>query len=77
MYTDGKVILSGGAINSPQLLMLSGIGPAEELKVDLCDREQNLQRFILQSHGLDVRANMPGVGANLQDHLEIYVQQVP
>ena len=35
LYTDGKVILSGGAINSPQLLMLSGIGPAKELKVVL------------------------------------------
>ncbi|WP_115719308.1 choline dehydrogenase [Gallaecimonas mangrovi] len=56
---EKEVILSGGAINSPQLLMLSGIGPADELK----------------KHGIDVVADLPGVGQNLQDHLEIYVQQ--
>ena len=50
----GEVILSGGAINSPQLLMLSGIGPAEELN-DL---------------GIDVICDLPGVGKNLQDHLD-------
>jgi choline dehydrogenase len=55
---DREVILSGGAINSPQLLMLSGIGNADELrKLDI-----------------PVIANRPGVGENLQDHLEIYVQ---
>jgi choline dehydrogenase len=53
-----EVILSGGPINSVQLLKLSGIGPAEEL----------------QRHGIPVRADRPGVGANLQDHLEFYFQ---
>lgn len=55
---DREVILSGGAINSPQLLMLSGIGNADELR----------------KLGIPVIANRPGVGENLQDHLEIYVQ---
>jgi choline dehydrogenase len=54
-----EVILSASAFNSPQLLMLSGIGPAEHLR----------------EHGIEVVANRPGVGANLQDHLEVYVQQ--
>jgi len=54
----GEVILSGGSINTPQLLQLSGIG----------DREQ------LRSVGVEVRHHLPGVGANLQDHLEVYVQ---
>ena len=54
-----EVIVSASAINSPQLLMLSGIGPAPELK----------------AHGIEVVANRPGVGGNLQDHLEVYVQQ--
>ena len=53
-----EVILAGGPINNPQLLKLSGIGPAEELRV----------------HGIDVIADRPGVGANLQDHLEFYFQ---
>ena len=48
----GEVILSGGAINSPQLLMLSGIGPADHLV----------------AHGIVPIADLPGVGANLQDH---------
>jgi choline dehydrogenase len=52
------VVLSSGSINSPQLLKLSGIGPAAELR----------------KHGIDVLADRPGVGANLQDHLEVYVQ---
>lgn len=47
-----EVILSGGAVNTPQLLMLSGIGPAEHLR----------------ELGIDVRAALAGVGANLQDH---------
>ena len=55
---DREVILSGGAINSPQLLMLSGIGNADELR----------------TLDIPVIANRPGVGENLQDHLEIYVQ---
>jgi choline dehydrogenase len=53
-----EVILSAGAINSPQLLMLSGIGPGHHLG----------------DHGIPVAVDLPGVGANLQDHLEIYVQ---
>jgi choline dehydrogenase len=53
-----EVILCGGAINSPQLLMLSGIGPADHL------RELDI----------DVVADLPGVGDNLQDHLEVYIQ---
>ena len=56
--TAGEVILAGGAINSPQLLLLSGVGPADELR----------------RLGIDVVADLPGVGENLQDHLEIYVQ---
>jgi len=54
----GEVVLSGGAINSPQTLMLSGIGPGAHLK----------------EHGIEVVADLPGVGENLQDHLEVYVQ---
>ncbi|WP_439153761.1 GMC family oxidoreductase [Yoonia sp.] len=49
-----EIILSGGAINSPQLLMLSGIGDADELK----------------SNGIDPVHHLPGVGKNLQDHLQ-------
>jgi choline dehydrogenase len=54
----GEVILCGGAINSPQLLQLSGVGPAG----------------LLGGLGIDVVADLPGVGENLQDHLEVYVQ---
>jgi choline dehydrogenase len=54
----GEVILAGGAINSPQLLQLSGVGDAQRL-TDL---------------GVGVVADLPGVGENLQDHLEVYVQ---
>jgi choline dehydrogenase len=54
----GQVIVCGGAINSPQLLQLSGVGPAA----------------LLREHGIDVVADLPGVGENLQDHLEVYVQ---
>ena len=54
----GEVILAGGAIASPQLLQLSGVGPAEHLR----------------SLGIDVVADLPGVGQNLQDHLEVYIQ---
>jgi choline dehydrogenase len=50
-----EVVLSAGAIGSPQLLQLSGIGPAG----------------LLQRHGIAVQADLPGVGANLQDHLQI------
>ena len=54
-----EVILSGGAINSPQLLMLSGIGPADHLR----------------RLGIDVLHDAPGVGANLQDHLDVTTLQ--
>lgn len=53
-----EVIIAASAINSPKLLMLSGIGPAAHLA----------------EHGIDVVADRPGVGQNLQDHLEVYVQ---
>jgi choline dehydrogenase len=53
-----EVILSGGAINSPHLLMLSGIGPSQHLK----------------EHGIEVHADLPGVGQNLQDHSSIILQ---
>ena len=53
-----EVIISGGPINSPQLLKLSGVGPAAELA----------------DHGIAVVHDLPGVGENLQDHLEFYFQ---
>ncbi|MEQ9693831.1 choline dehydrogenase [Shimia sp. SDUM112013] len=53
-----EVILSASSLNSPKLLMLSGIGPAAELA----------------NHGIEVIADRPGVGKNLQDHLELYLQ---
>lgn len=53
-----EIILCGGAINSPQMLMLSGIGPAEHLR----------------THGIDVVRDAAGVGSNLQDHLDAIVQ---
>lgn len=53
-----EVICCGGAINSPQLLQLSGVGNANELK----------------ALGVDVVQDLPGVGENLQDHLEVYIQ---
>ncbi|UOQ44323.1 choline dehydrogenase [Halobacillus salinarum] len=54
----GEVILSGGAINTPQLLQISGVGDPEHLR----------------SVGVTPKVNLPGVGENLQDHLEVYVQ---
>jgi len=54
----GELILCGGPINSPQLLKLSGIGPAAELR----------------EHGIGLVHDLPGVGENLQDHLEFYFQ---
>ncbi len=49
-----EIVLSGGSINSPQLLMVSGLGEADQLK----------------DHGIEVLADLPGVGKNLQDHLQ-------
>jgi len=53
-----EIILSGGSINSPQLLQLSGVGNAKELS----------------ALGIPIVHDLPGVGENLQDHLEVYVQ---
>ncbi|MCL2582842.1 MAG: choline dehydrogenase [Streptosporangiales bacterium] len=53
-----EIILCGGAVNTPQLLQLSGVGDAG----------------LLRDLHIDVVADLPGVGANLQDHLEVYVQ---
>ncbi len=54
-FDAGEVLLCGGAINSPQLLMLSGVGPADHLRAT----------------GIEVLHDLPGVGQNLQDHLDI------
>ena len=59
IYANKEVILSGGSINSPQLLMLSGIGDEEQLR----------------DNGINVVHDSKGVGKNLQDHLETYIQQ--
>ena len=58
VYAEREVILCGGAINSPQLLLLSGVGDADQLRL----------------LGITHTHQLPGVGENLQDHLEIYVQ---
>jgi choline dehydrogenase len=57
-YANREVILAGGTFNSPQLLQLSGLGPAA----------------LLRPLGIDVIADMPGVGADLQDHLQVRMQ---
>ncbi|WP_375255102.1 choline dehydrogenase, partial [Yoonia sp.] len=54
-----EVIVAASSLNSPKLLLLSGIGPAAHLR----------------DHGIEVVADRPGVGQNLQDHLELYIQQ--
>ena len=54
----GEVVLCGGAINSPQLLQLSGVGEADALR----------------ALGIEVVHHLPGVGESLQDHLEVYIQ---
>jgi len=54
-HASEEVVLSAGAVNSPQLLQLSGIGPGS----------------LLQQHGIPTLCDLPGVGANLQDHLQI------
>ena len=56
--TAGEIVLCGGAINSPQLLQLSGVGNADELR----------------ALDIDVVHDLPGVGEHLQDHLEVYIQ---
>jgi choline dehydrogenase len=58
VIAEREVILCAGAINSPQLLMLSGIGPGAQL----------------QEHGIGVKRELPGVGANLMDHLCVNLQ---
>ncbi len=55
----GEIIISAGAFNSPQILQLSGVGNAEQLR----------------KTGINTIQDLPGVGENLQDHLEVYVQQ--
>jgi len=57
-YANKEVLLSAGSINSPKILQLSGIGNASHLK----------------DHGIQIVHDLPGVGENLQDHLEIYIQ---
>ncbi|HXU52914.1 MAG TPA: GMC family oxidoreductase N-terminal domain-containing protein [Casimicrobiaceae bacterium] len=56
-HADREVIVTAGAFATPKLLMLSGVGPADALR----------------RHGIDVRADLPGVGSNLQDHHEVPV----
>jgi choline dehydrogenase len=56
--TAGEVILCAGAISTPQILQLSGLG----------------DKSLLESHGIDVVEHVPGIGENLQDHLEVYIQ---
>ncbi|GAB2558228.1 GMC family oxidoreductase [Spirosoma aerophilum] len=57
LLVENEVILSAGALNSPKLLLLSGIGPSEQLN----------------ELGIPVQANLPGVGENLQDHVQLPV----
>ena len=56
-YVDKEVILSSGAVNSPKLLLLSGVGPADELR----------------AAGIEVVHDLPGVGKNFQDHMDVYI----
>ena len=57
IYANAEVILSGGAVNSPKMLLLSGIGPADELK----------------AMGIEIVHDLPGVGKNFQDHMDVYI----
>lgn len=57
-HCDREVVLAAGAVQSPQVLMLSGIGPAAQLR----------------EHGIGVRQDLAGVGANLHDHLEVHIK---
>ena len=54
---DAQIVVTAGAINSPKLLMLSGIGPAAHLA----------------THGIDIKVDLPGVGQNLHDHLDVFM----
>jgi choline dehydrogenase len=56
-HADNEIVLSGGAVCSPKLLLLSGIGPADELK----------------ALGIDVIHDLPGVGKNFHDHMDVYI----
>lgn len=58
VHAGREVVISASSINTPKILMMSGIGPADHLK----------------EHGITPLADRPGVGSNLQDHLEIYMQ---
>ena len=58
VHAAREVLLCGGAINSPQMLMLSGVGPEADLR----------------AHGITVRNALPGVGQNLQDHVDLMMQ---
>ncbi|MFL5708083.1 MAG: GMC family oxidoreductase [Chloroflexota bacterium] len=57
LEAGGEVVVSGGAVNSPRLLLVSGIGPADELR----------------RVGVDVVHDLPGVGKNFQDHMDVYL----
>lgn len=57
LHANKEIVLSGGAINTPQLLMISGVGPKNEL----------------EKHGIPTIQHLPGVGKNLQDHLDVTV----
>ncbi len=59
LHADREVIVSAGAFNSPQILMLSGIGPGHELN----------------RHGIEVKHALAGVGQNLQDHIDTWIKQ--
>ena len=54
---DNEIVLSGGAVNSPKLLLISGIGPADELR----------------TLSIDVVHDLPGVGKNFHDHMDVYI----
>ena len=56
-HADAEVLVTGGAVGSPKLLLLSGVGPADELR----------------ALGVEVVHDLPGVGRNLQDHIDVYV----
>lgn len=60
LRANREVILSAGAIGSPQLLLLSGVGPAQQIK----------------RHGIELVHDLPGVGENLQDHLDIHITHI-